>query len=332
MPKDHNGDKFDRDRGNGLRGRPQGRFSGKSRAAPGLAAAAALLCLIAPALPAWAAGDARATAVSLVLSFTALATGLAAWLLRRGKETQPGPWAGDAPGLALIESAAAVLREQVNTIRGFSEVLTTGAATGRAGAEVRNSCRFILENSESLASFLGQLHDFARYEQGRLGLAEQQVEAADLIAAALGPCRPMAEAADVVIVATLLEGVELRCDAARIGQSIASLVLWAAGTAPADRTIRVGLAPLDGGGASITVSCAARSFGAMEAQRLFEPQIAPAGLGGMALPIARRVALLHSGDLTIENDAGGGVTARLSLPAQRVTWPGRDRTSGSRAA
>ncbi len=68
----------------------------------------------------------------------------------------------------------------------------------------------------------------------------------------------------------------------------------------------------------------------------FEPDLARDGLNGFALPIARRVALLHSGDVTIEAGANSGTTACLSLPPGRVTWPkepehraaeGQDRSS-----
>ena len=342
MPKDHNGDKLDRDRGNGLRGRPQGRSAGRSRKALALAAAAALLCLLSAAVPAWITGDARAALISLGLSTFALAAAVSAWALH-GKENghsprlaglpaAPARREGDAPGLRLVEGAAVALREPLDTIRGFSELLARCEAGPRGAAELRRSCEFILESSERLSEFVAQLHDFARYEQGRLRLSEQQVDAAELVEAALGDCRGMAEKADVVIVATLLEGVELRCDAARLRRSLASLVLWAAGTAPADGMIHVRLHRLADGGAAVDLASAARRAQACGPERLFEPQLALDGLNGMALPIARRVALLHSGELTIESDPGGGVTARLTLPAHRVVWPGQAKSCESRAA
>ena len=226
---------------------------------------------------------------------------------------------------------AAALRDALNTIRGFSELLVRGEGMTHERPEYRNACRFILENSEDLTGFVVNLQDFVRYEQGRLRLVEQQVDAAELLEAALGLCRRTAERADVVIVATLLEGLELRCDQARIRSGVANMVLWAAGAAPAGSTMSVRLLRLPGDALAIAVTSQAPLPPAGD-QGLFEPQLALDGLNGLALPIARRVALLHSGDLTIESDAGAGSTARLILPPHRVIWPEQAETRESRAA
>jgi nitrogen-specific signal transduction histidine kinase len=61
--------------------------------------------------------------------------------------------------------------------------------------------------------------------------------------------------------------------------------------------------------------------------RLFEPQLSLTGLRGFALPIARRVALLHAGEVTAVSSPGEGTAARLTLPAARVAWPDQQRTA-----
>ena len=40
----------------------------------------------------------------------------------------------------------------------------------------------------------------------------------------------------------------------------------------------------------------------------------PGGLG-LGLPLARKILLLHGGDLELEDGAGGGATVRVRLPA-----------------
>jgi signal transduction histidine kinase len=295
----------------------------------GLAATAAALCLLSAALPAYLAGDARSALTAFGLLSCASGAAFAAWSLCRKEQTVPVA-SGDPDGLRLLEGVAGALRDGLNTIRGFSELLVLSGGAARDGPDFRNACRFIFENSADLTSFVANLQDFVRYEQGRLRLVEQQVDAAELIEAALGLCRGTAERADVVIVATLLEGLELRCDAFRVRGAVANMVLWAAGSAPPGSKIAVRFLRLPGGAVALAVSSLAKLPRA--ADGLFEPRFPLDGLNGLALPIARRVALLHSGDLTIDGGCGAGSTARFILPPHRVMWPERAETRENRAA
>ncbi len=222
----------------------------------------------------------------------------------------------------LVEGIAATLKDTAATIRGFTELLAGTDADNRTDdPEVRRACRFLLENAEALSGFATDIHDFARHEQGRLRLLEQQVDAAELIAAALGLCGAQAEEADVVVTAVLLEGVELRCDAGRIRHAIASLAAWEMAAAAPGALIEVRLHRLWDGSAAISFTLRSPTPERHPGDWPFEPQPRRDGLSAFALPVARRVALLHSGDVTIEPNSHGGLTARLTLPPHRVIWP-----------
>lgn len=306
---------------------------GKSHMAMGLAATAVFLCLLSPALPAYLAGDPWQALAGLGLLFGAAAAGLAAWRLHRSVDAAPDPrTVADTAELRLLENVAGVLRDGLIPISGFSELLARGGPQERRGPQAMNASRFILDNSEDLSRFVSNLQDFVRHEQGRISLVEQQVDAAELIEAALGICRGAAERADVVLVARLLDGLELRCDAGRIRQAIANMVLWAAGTAPAGSVVGVRL--FEGQGKSVAISVTSMSERAQEsfATGTLDPHLPLEGLRGFALPVASRVALLHGGDLTIDSGPGAGTTACLILPPHRVIWPERAEACPSRAA
>lgn len=256
----------------------------------------------------------------------------AAWSLWRRPgpppQVEPVPEAEQAPArieLQQVEDMAQALREGLHTINGFSELLAQGGGTER---DARAACQFIRDNSEELSRAVADLQDLLRYEQGLLRIVEQQVDAAELVEAALGLCRRSAEAGDLVIVAHLPEGVELLCDSHRIRNAVASMVLWAAGKAPAGSLIRIGLLSLPGEAVAVRVAGTERSGPGEPAA----PGAASWGLRSLALPIASRVALLHSGELRTECGQGAGTSACLILPPHRVVWPERAGSCESRAA
>ena len=305
-------------------------FPGKSQRARGFAAAAIALCLLSAALPAYLAGDVRQVGVGAGLLLCAAAAGFAAWRHERRKHLPPEEPA-DQPELRLLEEVAATLKDGLNTITGFSELLVHEVRACR-GPEAPTASRFVLEGSEDLSRFVSNLQDFVRHEQGRIRLVEQQVDAAELVEAALSLCRVAAERADVVLVARLLEGVELRCDASRLRDAVAGMVLWSAGRAPRGSIVSISFRQFGGTLLAIRVT----SMTAASARRVkdssFTPELTLDGLTGFALPVAHRVAQLHCAELTIESGPGGQTTLCLTLPPHRIMRPRRDDDCKTRAA
>lgn len=224
----------------------------------------------------------------------------------------------DSPAHRLLEAVAVEIKTSATTLKGFAEVLP---ATGDDEAR-----RHILDGSRGLLSFASQLHDYIRFERGRLRLKEQQVDAGELVEAALASCRLPAEEADTTITATIPAGIELACDAERIRQAIVSLVMWAVRSSTPGGIVDVTLLRLPDGTLAIDIVSRSDATGGLQPRdRLFEPQLSVTGLRGFSLPIARRVALLHSGEVTAATSPGEGTMARLTLPAARVAWPDQHR-------
>ena len=244
--------------------------------------------------------------------------------LQRKAEAPPPAVTGSPPAtqskvpvaeLRLIESVAGALREAVDTIRGFSELLARGEGPRRGSETAETASLFILESSEDLNRCLGNLQDFVRLEQGRFRLAEQQADAAELVEAALSACRGAVERADVTILARLAEGLELYCDPVRIRNAIAGMVLWMASVAPAGSKIGLTLSRRPDTRVALSITGISEMHRRGAAEGLFEPDPAAHGLRGFSLPVARRVTLLHGGDLTAEHGPGGKITLHLVLPA-----------------
>ncbi|WP_421693751.1 hypothetical protein [Aestuariivirga sp.] len=319
-----------------MRQRPE-MLSGKLSIVAGLAAGTAFVALLAATAAVYLAVDALGALLIGAFLLASMALGASGWLYHlrtipaeyeMPREVAPGPAAAPAQGfLRLLEAVSAEIKSSASTIKGFTGLLET-ATEAKAAADAH---RYLQNASGELCSFAAQFHDYVRFERGRLRLTDQQVDAGELVETALALCRETVEAADTVIVATLAEGVEITCDAERLRQAITSLALWVVNSAAAGGLIEIGIFRLGDGGLSLECRCKAlKPIHPQNATAIFEPQPAVNGLRAFALPIARRVALLHSGDVTAAC-ANGSVTAYLTLPPQRVAWPSAE-TSSARAA
>ncbi|MCA3560193.1 MAG: HAMP domain-containing histidine kinase [Aestuariivirga sp.] len=313
---------------------PTGINPGKLPALAALAAAGGFTLLLAGTVAVYATVD--ALGVLLVAAFMAAALGLAAsgWYMHWRALASPAAAhpkverrstlrnAGQgSPTHRLLEAVAVEVKTCATTLAGFAELLPADTAD-----EAR---RHLQDGSRNLLGFATQLHDYIRFERGRLRLKEQQVDAGELVEAALASCRMPAEEAGTTIAAVIPAGIEVSCDADRIRQALVSLVLWAVRISTPGGIVDVKLLRQPDRGLAIDIvsSTGASSGGAQPHDRPFEPQLALTGLKGFALPIARRVALLHAGEVTVASSPGEGARARLTLPAARVAWPDQHRTA-----
>ena len=220
----------------------------------------------------------------------------------------------------LMEDVTQEIRSPLNTVLGFAEILNSSAVRDLTEAERRTYNQLLLDSSRSLSAFMADVSDMVRLNRDHLRLMEHEVDAAELAEIAMKSCHQAAEAADVTILVNVFDGVELRCDANRIGRALATLVTRAVQASGPGSTVRVSFAKLGDGALVISIADNGASLPASELDRIFEPAIAERGMSGLALPIARRNVMLHGGCLEIESVQGAGTTARLILPAACVTW------------
>ena len=296
-----------------------------------LAAGGGFILLLAGAVAVYAAVDALGALLVAVFLVGCLGLAASGWYVYWRALAAPSPAhplverrsplrnAGqDSPAHRLLEAVAVEVKTSAATLKGFAEVLPPG---GDDAAR-----RQVLETSQNLLAFARELHDYIRFERGRLRPKEQQVDAGELVEAALASCRAPAEETGATIAATIPAGIELSCDAERIREAIASLVMWAVRCSAEGGLVDVRLLRLPDQSLAIEITGSAEAAGSgPPRERLFEPQLSLTGLRGFALPIARRVALLHAGDVTAASNPGQGTMVRLTLPAARVAWPDQNR-------
>ncbi len=232
------------------------------------------------------------------------------------------------------------LRTPINAIVGFSEVLSAGQGEHLSVSARREYLGTILESAKHLQGLINEILEATRIERGTITLDEQPNDAAELIEVTAKIVRDQATQAKISVVARVIEDVEVTGDLTRLKQVILNILTNAIKFSPEGGVVNVDMQRGRGGELAILVRDAGIGISEADAERVFEPFVqAEAGsnrrFGGMGLglSIARRIARLHGGDLTLKGQSGGGTEARFVLPAARVRWPkSAAKTRGSTVA
>ncbi len=220
------------------------------------------------------------------------------------------------------------LRTPLNSIVGFSEILSSRGEEALA-TEVRlDYAKTILNSSKHLQTLITDILDATRIENGTISFIEQDIDAAELVETAVKMCRDQAEKADVTLVAKLIDGIEVRADITRTKQIILNLLTNAIKFSLAGGVVNIELVRLRDSRLAVVIRDGGIGIRSEDIGRIFEPFVqAEDGMSrrfsgiGLGLSIARKIARLHGGDVTLESQFGVGTTARFELPASRVTWP-----------
>ena len=109
-------------------------------------------------------------------------------------------------------------------------------------------------------------------------------------------------------------GVPVRGDAAALEQLFLNLLLNAAQSFDNGGVVRVGV-EADDGVVRVTIRDAGRGMTPEVKARLFEPFYTTRADGtGLGLPMARRIARAHGGEIEVESVPGAGTTVVVRLP------------------
>lgn len=220
------------------------------------------------------------------------------------------------------------LRTPLNSIVGFSEILSSRSEE-TLETEVRlDYAKTILNSSKHLQTLINDILDATRIENGTISLIEQDIDTAELVEIAVKMCRDQAEKTDVTLVAKLTDGIEIRADMTRTKQILLNLLTNAIKFSLAGGVVNIELVRMRDDRLAIVIRDSGIGIKSEDVSRIFEPFVqAEEGMSrrfsgvGLGLSIARKIARLHGGDVTLESQFGVGTTARFELPPSRVTWP-----------
>ena len=213
------------------------------------------------------------------------------------------------------------LRTPLNGILGFSEFMRDGYGGEPDPKKVVEYAGDIHKAGTHLLQLINDLLDISKVEAGFMELDEENIEAKPLFETSLNLIR--ADARRCGVRAILAADPSIRTifvDPFRLRQILLNLLSNAVKFTPSGGSVTLGLARQEKG---IAITVADTGSGLTEAEialallpfRQVEAMIATKHEGtGLGLPIAKHLAELHGGHLTIRSVKGKGTTVSVNLP------------------
>ena len=245
--------------------------------------------------------------------------------IEKAKEEAEKANASKSQFLAVISHE---LRTPINAIVGFSEILNADQSKTLPIASQHEYLTTILESARHLQGLINDILDATRIERGSLQLADQEIDAAELVETAVRICRSHATKSSITLIAHVVDDVLIIGDLTRMKQVVLNLITNAIKFSPADGIVNIDM--MRGAQSSLLISIRDAGIGIKpdDVERVFEPfaqgdegltrQYGGMGLG---LAIARKIARLHGGEVTLNGAQGIGTEATITMPKARVRWP-----------
>ncbi|RJP48851.1 MAG: PAS domain S-box protein [Anaerolineaceae bacterium] len=219
------------------------------------------------------------------------------------------------------------LRTPLNSIIGFSRVILKGI-DGPVTELMQQDLTAIYNSGQHLLGLINDILDSAKIEAGKMELAFDEVNIADLTANVLSTMSGLIKDKPVQMKRNVEENLPtVRADAIRVRQVMINLLSNAAKfTEEGDITVNVGLQKGDGGKSEVIVSVSDTGPGILEEdqEKLFQPfsqvDASPTrktGGTGLGLSICRQLINMHGGRIWVESKVGHGTTFHFTLPLYR---------------
>ncbi len=216
---------------------------------------------------------------------------------------------------AFSADVAHELRTHVNRVLNGAEV---ALGTSRDAAAKDDALAAIHDTAEEMRRVIEQLLLLAKGEEGRLPVTRGPVDLGTLLTELVGFYAPAAERVGKTL-SLVPAPLVVPADRALIEHALANLLENALQHSAREATIHVAATARDGM-IAVVVEDSGPGIAAADAARIFDRFVrldaARGGSGaGLGLPIARMIARLHHGDVTVARSVLGGAAFRLTLAA-----------------
>jgi signal transduction histidine kinase len=218
-----------------------------------------------------------------------------------------------------IDAATHELRTPLANIKAFAETLS--ACDIGDVEQQKEFCNTINAEATRLARFVDDLLSISSLEVGSLGLNRTNTDVRRLIEEAAEKVRPLARAKSLAFETSLAEKLgEASLDKDKVSSLLVNLLGNAAKYTPAGGTVTLAAVRKD-----LVIEVEVRDTGVgiapEECDRVFEkffrsenPAVRDEVGTGLGLPLAREIARLHRGDVTLTSALGQGSTFKVTLP------------------
>ena len=220
------------------------------------------------------------------------------------------------------------LRTPLNAIIGFSEALEREIYGPLGTDRYKEYAQDINSSGIHLLNIINDILDLSKIEAGRFELVEEEVEMRYLIESVTRIVTPRAEQAGVVLEQWVYDDdLVVKCDERAIKQILINLLSNAVKFSPKKSAVKIHIEPTE---TALRIAVVDQGIGmaAEDIPRALEPFRQVDGAltrnyegTGLGLPLARRLAELHNGTLTIESTPGEGTSVFVDLPLERIDAP-----------
>jgi len=213
------------------------------------------------------------------------------------------------------------LRTPLNSVIGFSEVLIDGLL-GEMPPERKECVENIYASGEHLMALINDILDLSKIEAGRMELALEKFQVADLIQNVRKTVIPMIEEKEQVLILDVADELPtLMADRVRVRQVLLNLLSNAHKFTPKGNEITLSCRLADRGTILFSVIDSGIGIKAEDQELIFEEFRQADGTAtrevegtGLGLTITKRLVEMHGGTIWVESIFGEGSTFSFLLP------------------